>query len=336
MIIGTWGDDDNGEDSGSAYLFSSSGSFLHKLLAPDGEADDWFGRSVAISSIGVVIGAHGDDDNGTNSGAAYLYTFSGQTKLLAPDGASDDIFGRSVTMSNNFIIVGAHLDDDNGSDSGSAYIFSISGEYISKLLAPDGQSNAHFGYSLAVTENMIVVGARGENNSKGAAYLFKTDGSFQNKLEAFDGSNSDYFGGDVAAYGERIVVGADGDDDNGTNTGSAYIFTSNGILVEKIKAPDGSSFDNFGYSVDVSENIVAIGARSNDNENGSNAGAVYLFTTEGAFIEKVVAPDGQAGDKFGQDVSVAGNNLLVGAYFDDDNGSASGSAYLYLLDNINT
>ena len=100
--------------------------------------------------------------------------------------------------------------------------------------------------------------------------------------------------------------------------------------MKKITAPHGSSGEIFGDSVDVYEEIVAVGAPY-DDENGSNAGAVYLFTTDGDFIEKIISPDGQDFDLFGFDVSIAGNEMVVGAYGDDDNGSASGSAYIYLL-----
>ena len=62
-----------------------------KLLASDGVASDWFGWSVSISGDMALIGAQGDDDNGTNSGAAYVYRFDGsqwieEAKLLPSDG----------------------------------------------------------------------------------------------------------------------------------------------------------------------------------------------------------------------------------------------------------
>jgi len=70
-----------------------------------------------------VVGANGDDDLGSNSGSAYIFTRSGsswaqQAKLLAADGASVDVFGAVVALSGETAIVGANGDDDAGSNAG--------------------------------------------------------------------------------------------------------------------------------------------------------------------------------------------------------------------------
>ncbi|MEA1952382.1 MAG: Ig-like domain-containing protein, partial [Planctomycetota bacterium] len=90
-----------------------------KLLADDGAVEDWFGESVSISGTMAIVGANGDDDNGTYSGSAYIFeeTASGWeqvAKLTADDGATYDYFGISVSISGTTAIVGAHGDDDNG------------------------------------------------------------------------------------------------------------------------------------------------------------------------------------------------------------------------------
>ena len=102
-------------------------------------------------------------------------------------------------------------------------------------------------------------------------------------------------------------------------------------MIGKILAPDGDWFDEFGWSVAVSEDRVVVGAPRNDNENGDDAGAVYVFTTSGEFVEKLVAPDSHTTKYFGRDVSNFGNTLIVGAPEDDDNSEISGSAYMYLI-----
>ena len=103
-----------------------------KLLASDGASGDLFGSSVSISSDGLtaIVGAWGDDDNGSSSGSAYIFKYANgswteTTKLLASDGASGDNFGNSVSISSDglTIIVGAYSDVENGSRSGSAYIY---------------------------------------------------------------------------------------------------------------------------------------------------------------------------------------------------------------------
>ncbi|MCH8152799.1 MAG: FG-GAP repeat protein, partial [Planctomycetes bacterium] len=123
-IVGSPNDDDNGAGSGSAYLFdTTTGRQLAKLLPDDGAEGDIFGISVAVSGATAIVGAMRDDDNGFNSGSAYLFdTTTGDqiAKLLPDDGAAGDIFGISVAINGATAIVGARNDDDNGTASGSA------------------------------------------------------------------------------------------------------------------------------------------------------------------------------------------------------------------------
>ena len=109
-------------DEGTAWVETA------KLLASDGAADDLFGLSASVSGDTALVGALQDDDNGTDSGSAYVFVRSGgvwtqQAKLLASDGAAEDFFGFSVSVSGDTALVGAGLDDDNGTSSGSAYVF---------------------------------------------------------------------------------------------------------------------------------------------------------------------------------------------------------------------
>ena len=104
-----------------------------KLTASDGAASDYFGGSVSVSGDYAVIGADWDDDNGNNSGSAYVFERDGAgnwsevQKLTASDGAAGDEFGWSVSISGDYLVIGAYADDDNGSSSGSAYVFERDG-----------------------------------------------------------------------------------------------------------------------------------------------------------------------------------------------------------------
>lgn len=126
-VIGAYAANDNGSDSGSAFLFdTTTGQQIAKLLPSDGASGDEFGISVAISGSTVVVGAYGGDNNSDDSGSAYLFdTTTGQqaAKLLPTDGAGSDLFGISVAINGTTTLVGAFRDDDNGEDSGSAYFF---------------------------------------------------------------------------------------------------------------------------------------------------------------------------------------------------------------------
>ena len=101
-----------------------------KLSASDGASYDYFGYSVSVSGDTALVGADLDDDNGANSGSAYVFQRSGgvwsqQAKLAASDGAAFDWFGVSVSVSGDTALVGASLDDDKGSGSGSAYVYEL-------------------------------------------------------------------------------------------------------------------------------------------------------------------------------------------------------------------
>ncbi|MCK9516995.1 MAG: FG-GAP repeat protein [Ottowia sp.] len=191
-IIGSYQDDDLGDQSGSAYIFTRSGSTWTqqaKLVPSDGAANDWFGFLVAISGDGntTIVGAYQDDDNGSNSGSAYIFTKSGvtwtqQAKLVPSDGAGGDLFGWSVAISayGNTAIVGSYLDNDLGSASGSVYVFTRSGvtwTEQAKLLASDGAANDNFGYSVTISGdgNTAIVGSRFDDDrggNSGSAYIY--------------------------------------------------------------------------------------------------------------------------------------------------------------------
>jgi hypothetical protein len=136
-LVGAWGDDDGSSDLGAAYIFAQdqggadNWGQVAKLTAGDAAAGDYFGVSVSISGDLAVVGAHGDDDGGGNSGSAYIFARDqggtdnwGQVrKITAGDAAAGDFFGVSVSISGDLAVVGAYGDGDGGGYSGSAYSF---------------------------------------------------------------------------------------------------------------------------------------------------------------------------------------------------------------------
>ena len=131
VIVSSYFDDDNGGQSGSAYIFTRSGSTWsqqQKLTASDAAGSDRFGEGVAVSGDTAVVGAPREDENGSQSGSAYIFTRSGSTwtqqqKLITSDGVGSDRFSESVAIDGDTVVGGAHLDDDDGTSSGSAYVF---------------------------------------------------------------------------------------------------------------------------------------------------------------------------------------------------------------------
>ncbi len=338
-IVGAHFDDDNGPDSGSAYLFdATTGQQIAKLLAEDGAVLDRFGFAVAISGTTAIVGAYFDDDNGSNSGSAYLFdTTTGQqiAKLLAEDGSAGDRCGFSVGISGTTAIVGAYFDDDNGTNSGSAYLFdTTTGDQIAKLLPKDGSGGDRFGWAVAISGSTAIVGGYHNDDNgpnSGSAYLFDTTTGDQiAKLLPIDGAQADEFGYSVAISGTTAIVGARLDDDSGNNSGSAYLFHSTtGEQIAKLLPNNNSEDDNFGVSVAISGPNAIVGA-STDDDSGIDSGSAYLFDKDSGCKIVVIRPDdGEAGDEFGFAVAISGGTALVGARFDDDNGIDAGSAYLF-------
>ncbi len=287
-IVGATGDDDNGLGSGSVYLFDTvTGQQLAKLLASDGVAGDKFGASVAISDTIAVVGAWGVDDNGPESGAAYLFDVAtGQqlAKLFPTGSMPGDLFGVSVAISDTTAVVGAFKADASGYHSGSAFVFDANtGQLVSRLLADDGDSNAYFGSSVAIHGTMVVVGAPGDTDNgvaSGAAYLFHaTTGQQLAKLLPTDGVSYDYFGSSVAIAGSTAIVGAEGDDEYGSGSGSAYLFNGmTGQQTAKLLPSDGAATESFGYSVAIGDAYSVVGAPG-DEEYGVLSGSAYVFDT---------------------------------------------------------
>ena len=181
----------------------------------------------------------------------------------------------------------------------------------------------------------IVVGAfRDHDNNHGSVYVYDLDGSNEFKITASDGALSDEFGCSVAVGDSKIVVGVFGDDDNGSDSGSVYVYDLDGSNEVKITASDGATNDRFGTSVAVGDSKIAVGAYG-DGDNGSASGSVYVYDLDGSNEVKLTASDASANDKFGRTVAFVNNKIIVGAYLDDDNGSSSGSVYVYDLDGSN-
>ena len=342
----------------AAPAWSATPIEVAKLLASDAAASDQFGYSVAMFGDTAVIGARFDSDdvNGLEAGSAYVFirtgsTWSQQAKLTADDGNARDWFGVRVAISGDTVVVTADADDDdvNGADSGSAYVFIRSGTTWSlqaKLTAADGAPVDLFGYSVALSDDTAVFGAKFDDDdvngdNSGSAYVFVRSGktwSQQSKLTAADGEPGDEFGYSVAIAGDTVVVTAYSDDDEvrGIDSGSAYVFTRSEAAWSqqaKLTATDGAAGDSFGVRVAIFGDTALVGARSTD-DSGENSGSAYVFTRAGANWSqqvKLMAEDGAAGDDFGYSVSISGNSALVGAQSDDNivNGVDSGSAYLF-------
>ncbi|MDX2034245.1 MAG: hypothetical protein SF339_26455 [Blastocatellia bacterium] len=269
-------------------------------------------------------------------------------RLTAKDGAGNDQYGAAVAASEDTIVIGAYSDDIDGRlDQGSVYVFSGAGgdwTIQQKLMAPDGEAGDQFGTAVAISGNLLVVGAprdkTGTNTAQGSAYIFlRSSGgwAFQQKLTAQDGEGSDQFGASVAISGGTVVAGAF-TDDVGPNAdqGSAYVFirsSGNWLFQQKLLAVDGAAKDQFGAAVAISGETIVAGALLDDLGTKDDAGSAYVFERTGttwASREKLTSEFPVARDLFGAAIALSGNELIIGAPFADPyEKNDSGIAYAF-------
>lgn len=342
MVVGARFDSTTASQAGAAYVYVLSGGTWTQqavLLANDGAVADKFGYSVAISGDTIIVGSYNDDAPLSNGGSAYVFVRSGTTwsfqqKLTASDGTADDEFGNSVGIVGDTAVVGAHFADIPGTSSaGSVYVFRRTGtiwnqtQKLASTAGPFGVFGNYFGESIATSGTRIAIGATGDNTPEtaaGAVYVFADTGgsySLQQKLTISNGTNGDIFGCSVAIEGNTLVGGAREDFPvvGQTAWGAAYVYEFNGstwISQGKLTASDGASFDRFGWSVAVTNDVVAIGAREDDTVAGGDAGSAYIFTRTGSIWtqqQKLAPTDTFNGDRFGSAVAFQASNLIVGA-----------------------
>jgi len=340
VAIGAIGDDDNGNSSGSVYVYERVGtSWIEtKLYSSDIDSIDIFGTSLFMQNDRLIVSAIGDDDNGSNSGSIYIFDWDGtnwiETKILPSNGQPNDQFGSKISAHGDRIVVGTNT---YGQSLNSVYVFEWDGSsWIETILtASDGEIDDFFGSSISIFEDRIVVGARGDADNgiySGSIYIYEWDGStwVESKILASDGEAYDAFGFSVSIYENRIIASSTEAKINGISTGAAYIYEWDGTIwaETKINANDGEEYDLFGWATSIYKDSIIVSAFGDDLFTGS----AYIFTWNGTnWGQTKISPNNNGNfQAFGYDVSINNGNVIVGSYADDENGS---STYYYHDDN---
>lgn len=250
----------------------------------------------------------------------------------ASDAAPGDNFGASVALAGDTLVAGAPSTTVGPNDfQGAAYVFDRAddGSWTQgqKLVAGDGAAHDHFGVSVALDGQTIIVGADGSDvdarPDQGAVFVFALDGatwSERQKLTAGDGAANDHFGVSVALDGDTVAVGADSADiGSHANQGAAYTFArgvATWVEQQKVTAGDGAALDYFGGSIALDGDALVIGSALADIGPSADQGAVYAFAFDGATWnqqQKLTAGDGAESDGFGGSVALDAGVAVAGA-----------------------
>ncbi len=349
LVVGAYGYDCNGiAQSGAVFVYRVANRipvFEQKLLASSAGANHLFGYSVAIDGDVIVVGAFRNGEVAQNSGAAYVFRRNGTTwieeqTLTASDGAMNDELGTAIAVNGDTIVVCSLR---HGSGQGAAYVYRHTGaEWAEqgKLQADNPTADDRFGSSAAVVGTTIAIGADLDDSNgldAGAVYVYneQDDGwDLIQKLIATAGGSGDIFGHAIAISGDRMLVGAYRDQVNGVDSGTAYTFlkTEQWDFEAKLIPSDGAVGANFGFDVDLFDDVAAITALRTDNDSDFNRGSVYIYhLVESVWTERsqLIASDWIVWG-FGKSVALgSSDSCVVGAVYDDQLGPSSGSAYVF-------
>jgi hypothetical protein len=340
-IIGADGADiGQNQNQGAAYVFALEGDEWveqARLVAEDGQADDWFGRSVAVNGSVAAVGAIQAEVNGENGeGAVYVFERSGgtwtqQQKLRASDGDALDRLGWSLAFDGTYLVAGAVTEEGGVTDgcqgTGAAYAWlKEPGGWteVAKLFDPDGACSDSFGNAVALDGDTIAVGANlaeiDGGINRGAVYVYVLVGGewlLEQKLLASDGEGVDEFGASVALDGDTLLVGAHKKTiGSNMNQGAAYVFRRNGgawTEEQRLTASDGQAEGSFGTGAALLGHVALVGAEFSfpgDPERG----VVYEYRYDGGVwseVQKFAAPVGQGFDSFGRKLALTSRHLLV-------------------------
>ena len=296
LVVGAIGTFQNGPFSGKADVYEFNGNtweLISSLVAPDANAGQYFGHSVATNGSRIVVGAIKADGVETMTGAVYdfekadgLWGYS--AKLIADDGNTNDNFGYAVDInSDGRVVVGAPNQTDYIDKSGAAYVYEFDGSahtQIAKLKAFNRTEKDFLGSSVAINGDDVVAGAflsDGVTNNTGSAYWFELEGGswIERQQLASSGSTlNDYYGKSLAMSNFRLLIGAPkANSDTGLDVGRSYYYEKEAgawVLKQVFEDPDGNAHNFFGASVALSDFGLGISARLHDGTD-LDGGTVY-------------------------------------------------------------
>jgi hypothetical protein len=358
-------------DAGSVYVFVRSGSSWTqqaKIANPSSNTSDFFGWDVAVQGDTIVVGAPLDDVVNTDNGNVWVYQRTGTLWNLIQridnpfTSQSGTQFGYAVALDGNDLAVGFPFLDNNTTDEGGVSVHRRSGpgnpfsSVVFNVDSPFNQSSEWFGFDVAInsTQGILIIGNPRNSNfgsrvGQVCVYVGGNYGSRNQDIGPNSAQNESRFGQAVdlsRGSGQlTLAIGQPLWDNAANDQGRAEVWIGSTTYSRQqvIENPDPTSAgnnENFGNSVAVAGDFLAVGSPGDDNARGTDAGAVHTFRrVSGAYaqITKLIPSDLSASDRFGFAVCLGDDfTLITGATLDDDRGTDSGSAYVFIANTAPT
>ena len=185
-VVAAYGESEFGDNAGAVYVYDvTTGDILRKLSASDAGENQFFGGGhpdgVAIEGDKFIAGAV--HSNNSDRGKAHFFHLEQLNEVFLLDTPRDDqdnLFANGVAISGNNIILTASVDTVEGKpQAGSGYLFNAASLELFKFFPADGEPGDNFGTSVAIDDNMLVIGTSPsdvndrQNTKPGAAYIFQ-------------------------------------------------------------------------------------------------------------------------------------------------------------------
>ncbi len=202
---------------------------------------------------------------------------------------------------------------------------------------PTPKYKDYFGAALArVGADRFIVGAPGEISytNYGFCCIYDSNGNQMLTITNPAPAAGDGFGHAIAVLGnDRLVIAAYADEGLYIDTGSVYLYDTNGNLLVTVTNPAPTQWDHFGQSVAAIGTSRFVVCAMYDDTGAGEAGCAYLYDRSGTLLRTVTNPAPESGDCFGISVSGVGTDrFVVGSSYDDMVETNSGTAYLYDFD----
>ncbi|MDZ7290423.1 MAG: lamin tail domain-containing protein [candidate division KSB1 bacterium] len=256
--------------------------------------------------------------------------------FFSPNRTASGRFGYAVTTVDDNLLIGAPGDTIGEIIAGAAYLFDGgTSAHLRTFLNPTPDNDDQFGYSVATLGSKILIGAPFDDTDStdaGAVYLF--DGTSGEQLLTIRNpfpNVFDRFGSSIAVVGNKIIIAAPFDDTSAPDAGTVYVFdATTGERLLTIPNPFPGGGDRFGYSLTAVGSNFVVGAPFDRDKAVTDAGAAYLFDGySGQLMNIFMNQPRVGGSGLGFSVAAFGDNVLLGAPFDDMGATGAGVVYLF-------